>query len=320
MKTVFYSKYSCLNVSALASCLSLLLLTGCISNKSIAPQTANNNTDPIIEITHPTQESRPQYVARLHTELASGYYSRKQYQVALEEINEALKAYREYGPAYGMMALIHARLGDFKGAENAFYQAIQVSPNDPDIRNNFGAFLCERQRFRESLIQFDYALRNPLYLTPQIALQNAAECAYKGGEIPQAKHYYQQLGREMPAITPSAPLITPSVTPPASPIPSKSTQSTAPSSQQNSTIEQSDLLQKGRSAYEGGDLITAQTHIQKALQDTSSPSPALLHLALCIERRFANEEGEEKYADLLLSQHGRSYEALSLNTSDRGCS
>src|SRR4051812_36616982 len=76
------------------------LLIGCSANSPFIlpnPNGASNN-DLIID-TSQAQESQFTYLARLHTELATGYYTRKQYQVALEEVGEALKANPKYAPA-----------------------------------------------------------------------------------------------------------------------------------------------------------------------------------------------------------------------------
>lgn len=301
-----------------------LVMIGCSSHSSFVQPTSRGVTsgnDPIIDISHPSQETQSIYLARLHTELATGYYSRKQYQIALEEVAEALKADSQYAPAYGMMALTHAILGDNTGAENAFIRAIQVSPNDPDIRNNFGAFLCERRRFRESLEHFDHALRNSLYQTPQIALRNAAECASKGGDTERAARYYKQLGQPMPETSANP---APAAPPPARPIvqqqqPSATTYTYAPQPATPAASSSDSAFKIASAAYEQGDLLAAQDSIKRALQAPQSTA-ATIHLAMCIERRFANATEEERYADLLLNQFPQSAEARSLNTTNRGCS
>ncbi|MES2207940.1 MAG: hypothetical protein V4525_14235 [Pseudomonadota bacterium] len=356
-----------------------LVIIGCSSNSSLI-QPAASGSDPIIAITRPSQENQSQYQARLHTELAAAYYSRKQYQVSLEEIDQALKFDSSYAPAYGMMALIHGTLGDDKGAESAFNRALQFSPNDPDIRNNFGAFLCERRRFRESLVHFDYALRSPLYQTPQVALRNAAECAFKGGDKTRAAGFYQKLGEPMPQEAPLVPnaastlAIKPAALPQPEPAPLSATAKRSSAPVQNTTplpleesiasepvteiipaqpivsfktaprasapikniseapeslptpapasrntTKSSDTYQKAQKAYDEGDLLNAQDTIKLALQMNAN-SPEILHLAMCIERRFANIKEEEYYAGILLQRYPQSMQARSLNTTNRGCS
>ena len=47
--------------------------------------------------------------ARVHTELAAGYFELGNMAVALEEVKEALRADANYGPAYNVAGLIYAR-------------------------------------------------------------------------------------------------------------------------------------------------------------------------------------------------------------------
>jgi type IV pilus biogenesis/stability protein PilW len=365
------------------------IMIGCSSNTALFRSSNLSGSGPIIDVTQPTIETSIQYQARLRTELAAGYYSRKQYQVALEEVNNALAIDPKYGPAYGMLALIHSTLGDSIGAEKAFIRATEVAPSDPDIRNNFGAFLCERQRFKDSLAQFDIALRNPLYQTPQVALRNAAECAFKGGERQRAEVYYRRLGQPIPdapsatntttqaantnteengtvtapnhqneEINPTTPppaALTPPSAPATTSVPAlRPTISTKPSGSSTNIIvpaprlknkpsaqreESKDAIPNSNNttpiastptptanpfseaakAYAQGDLLKAQEWIAQTLK-TSSVSADAIHLAMCIERRFANAVGEEHYADLLLSRYPKSPQTSLLNHSDKGCS
>lgn len=293
------------------------MVIGCSSHSSLMQPTSSSGNGPIIDVTsNSTQESPARYEARLHTELSAGYYTRKQYQVALEEVATALKIDAQYGPAYGMMALIHASLGDNTGAENAFIRATQVSPNDPDIRNNFGAFLCERRRFKESVDQFEFSIRNPLYQTPQVALRNAAECASKGGDTERATRFYQKLGQPVPEMPSNTPASTVNTTKSLS----QTTPVSSPVEPQAVAISPAEsAFRSANNAYEQGDLLTAQDFIKQALQ-SPQPTPAMIHLAMCIERRFANSREEDRYADLLVEKHAKSAQARSLNTINRGCS
>ena len=50
----------------------------------------------------PPQKAPPQVRAQLHTELAAGYYERGQMEVALEELNLAIKIDPTYAQAYNI--------------------------------------------------------------------------------------------------------------------------------------------------------------------------------------------------------------------------
>src|SRR5688572_27235046 len=58
--------------------------------------------------------------ARVHTELASGYYELGSYGVAIEEANEALKADPNFTAAYNVLGLVYMELRDDQTAEANF--------------------------------------------------------------------------------------------------------------------------------------------------------------------------------------------------------
>ena len=135
----------------------------------------------------PGAETNAQARARVHTELSAGYYARGQYDVALEELKVALRDDPGYGPAYGMLGLVYSELRDDAQAERYFLRAIEVNQQDPEVRNNYGWFLCQRAREPQALVQFELAIRNPFYRTPDLAMLNAGRCALKIGDRKNAE-------------------------------------------------------------------------------------------------------------------------------------
>ena len=125
--------------------------------------------------------------AKAHTDLGFEYLSQNQLGTALQEAKVALKDDGNYTPAYNLLALVNMSLGENKAAEDAFQHALQLSPSDPEISNNYGWFLCRTKRERDAFAYFDTALRNPLYQTPIVALANTAECAMQIGQYAQAE-------------------------------------------------------------------------------------------------------------------------------------
>lgn len=121
--------------------------------------------------------------ARAFTNLASAYYTRAQYKIALDELRKAIIADSHYGPAYDVYGLIYMDLEEDTLADENFRRAIELDRNDSEARNNYGWFLCTRGRYQEGLEQFKAALRNPLYTRPEQAMTNAGLCAEKSGDL-----------------------------------------------------------------------------------------------------------------------------------------
>jgi type IV pilus assembly protein PilF len=143
-------------------------------------------------------ETPARYRARLHTELGANYLQRGQFAVALDELREAVRIDPSYGLAHSIMALVHANLGEDPKAEAAFRRAIEVAPNEGDIRNQYGSFLCGQNKTEEGLAQFEAALRLPLYQTPNVALENAGSCALAAKRIRPAEAYFNRLVQVAP--------------------------------------------------------------------------------------------------------------------------
>ena len=130
--------------------------------------------------------------ARVHTELAAQYYQRAQLSVALDELRQALGFEPDYAPAYDVRGLVHMALQEDREAEADFQHSLQLDSASSEAHNNYGWFLCQRGRERESVAQFLAALKNPLYSTPEKAYLNAGICSRKAGEPKDADAYLQK--------------------------------------------------------------------------------------------------------------------------------
>jgi type IV pilus assembly protein PilF len=181
-----------LSFKAALVCALVALVTGC-ANRTVDP-----NDQPALNATTTSNEDPLRFRAKTHTELGANYFQRGQMAVALEELNEAVRLDPRYGIAHSILGLIHADLGEDAKAEASFRRAVEASPNEGDIRNNYGSYLCRQNKSREGIEQFEAALRLPLYATPQVALENAGSCAVRAGLIRPAETYYARLVQIQP--------------------------------------------------------------------------------------------------------------------------
>lgn len=130
--------------------------------------------------------------ARIRLELAVGYYEQRQMAVALDEIKQALNADPNFADAYSMRGLIYMEMGENRLAEENFLQALRLSPNSPDFNNNYGWFLCQNGKERESLSYFETALKTRSYQSPAKALNNAGTCSLKLRDAKAAEQYFSR--------------------------------------------------------------------------------------------------------------------------------
>jgi type IV pilus assembly protein PilF len=128
--------------------------------------------------------------AQIRLELASAHYQQANYPQALEELRAALAIDPDNVAALGLMGLVQMDLGERAQAEESFQRALRIAPNDSDLLNNYGWFLCQTGRAREAIPQFQAALSNPLYSTPARALHNAGICSLRFGDEAGAEAYF----------------------------------------------------------------------------------------------------------------------------------
>jgi len=155
--------------------LTCVMLAACAQN----PMSSESQANSVQTGTTSGDVGNPRNRARIHTELGSAYFERGNMGVALEEARIAIEADPDYAPAYNLLGLVHMDLRENAVAQQHFEHAHRLSPNDPDINNNFGWFLCQSGREEESLSYFLAAIKNPLYNNPARSYVNAGLCAVR---------------------------------------------------------------------------------------------------------------------------------------------
>ena len=244
----------------------LLALCGC----ALAP------TDSALKpaVTTIGEEDTMRTRARVHTELAAGYFELGSMGVALEEVREALRADANYGPAYNVAGLVYAELKEERLAQENFQRALRINPLDSDANNNFGRYLCERKREAEGIKYFLAALRNPLYQNPDLSFVNAGVCSRRRGDIAAAEGYFLNALKARPT-------------------------------QPQALYNLADI------AYARGDYTQAKAYLTRLAQ-VAQPTAETLWLAVRVERRLGDRNSEASYAMQLRRQFPESKEASAL--------
>lgn len=223
----------------------------------------------------PGQEQKntdPRNRARIHTELGAMYFQAGNYAVALDELRIAMNADASYFQAYSIRGLVHTALKENDKAEADFRRALDIAPNDPEVNNNYGWYLCETGKERQSIAYFLNALKSPLYETPDRAYTNAGTCALKAGDLEGAQNYLLkalQMSRDgaMPA-----------------------------------------RLELAKLFYRRGILEESRVYLNDALKMMEPPSAEALWLGLRLERKLGNRVAEGGFASQLRSRYPSSTE------------
>lgn len=156
------------------------LLSACASSGPAgAPQELRTASD----------TSTNEKLAGIRLQLASGYYQEGKYEVALDEVKQAINAYPGYAEAYGMRALIYTSMGQLALAESNYQRALELAPANPGLANNYGSFLCQNGKPAQAMRYFDAALADRSYRSPVSALVNAGNCSIGLKKYDAAERY-----------------------------------------------------------------------------------------------------------------------------------
>lgn len=182
----------------LAALLAASVLAGCASSNRELPGSSST------ELKTASDATADDKLASIRLELAIGYYQAGSYDVALDEVKKALAASPNLSDAYGVRALIYTAMDEMVLADENYQRALRLAPNNPELYNNYGSFLCQNNRFDQGLAQFEVALKNTRYQSPVKAMVNAGACANKAKKYDLAERYLldaQRIEPDMPAIS-----------------------------------------------------------------------------------------------------------------------
>ena len=154
--------------------LAALLLTSCATT-TLDPDIPNIPRNPEAAVTN--------------VRLGVKYMQQGRLQLADTKFKRALAQDPSSSLVWWTNALFAEKLGELDKAERYFRKAIRLNKKDSEAHNNFGAFLCRQERVEEALQEFDQAVANPLYATPEYAYTNAGVCLLQQGDNDRARDY-----------------------------------------------------------------------------------------------------------------------------------
>ena len=142
-------------MAALAAALLAVLLAGCASQQAV---------------------SQRRDAAIYNTELGIAYMRRGDLAIAQTKLDRAVQENPDDPDVHNARALLFARMGESRRADHEFREAIRLGNKNPDFENNYAVYLCNAGRVDEGVQTFVSAAHNPLYMTPELAYDNAGVC------------------------------------------------------------------------------------------------------------------------------------------------
>ncbi len=160
-----------------------LFLVACATTTS---ETINSNSN------RKTSKANLKDASQLNTQLAIGYIQQKQYKPARDKLEKSIEQDPENVTAYKTLAYLYASLGLTEEAEIKYSEALDLKPNDPDLSNYYGAFLCGNGKYDEAQKHLKVAYSDPFYESRYLAQSNAGSCFIKQGEYKKAEALLRQ--------------------------------------------------------------------------------------------------------------------------------
>lgn len=224
-----------------------------------------------------SKEKNGEDLAGIYADMALGHMQRQppDYVRAKEKLEKALEADPKLVRAHHYAAELYARTEDDEKAEYHFRHALELAPRDPNLKNNFGAFLCARNRFPEAETQFLAAIEDPAYTTPHLAYENLARCALRVPNAAKAERYFDEALKRQPNLP---------VT----------------------------LFHMAQLQYDKREFFRARAFLERYLS-VGSATPAVLLLGVQIEKALGDSAMVARYAQELRSSFPDSSEAAAVS-------
>ncbi len=125
--------------------------------------------------------------AEANVQLGAAYLRDGDLGLANEKLLKALEQNPKSVQGNSMYALLLNELGKTAKARIYFKKSIKLAPDDSAVRNNYGTFLCDQGEIDEAVVQFQRALLDPLYRTPEYAYANIGACLLKIPDFERAE-------------------------------------------------------------------------------------------------------------------------------------
>jgi type IV pilus assembly protein PilF len=134
----------------------------------------------------------PSEASRINTRLGTDYLRQGDLETAREKLEKAVAQDPYNGEARSTLALLYTRTGETTKADAAYRRALDLQPDDPNLLNNYGVFLCGRKDYARADSTFKRAAANVRYGAPEVAYTNAGVCAKQKPDMDQAEAYFRQ--------------------------------------------------------------------------------------------------------------------------------
>lgn len=239
--------------TAIGLCLSCALLAACVP------------TGPTTRIVQSDDAADQNY------QLGARYYRNGNYDLARDRLERAISIDRRMAHAHSLLALTLVELGQDRLAVESFNRAVRLAPNNPDVRNAYAIYLCQKNNFDEAIVQFERAIGIIENEETYVMMTNAGVCISKKPDLDMAEKYLRDALSVRPTYGEA-------------------------------------LIQMAALQHRLDDNFRARAFLDRYLAE-NTPSAAVLYLAVQIETADSEDRAATDYTNQLIREFPESAEA-----------
>ena len=136
--------------------------------------------------------------AKTRVSLGLTYLNNGNYSQAKFNLDKALQFAPRLADAHFSLAYYYQQVEEHDAAEEAYQRAMDLAPQNADIANSYGAFLCQRGKYLQAKRYFLKALNSDNYISSGETYENLALCSRSQGEMGDALEYLRSAVNHQP--------------------------------------------------------------------------------------------------------------------------
>lgn len=140
----------------------------------------------------PVREANTEKAAELNADLGLRYMMQGKNELAMQKLRRALEYNSDSVEAHHYIAELYRRVERPDDADRHFRIALDLTPEDSALRNNYGIFLCSQKRYDDAEEQLLKVLEDPVYDGRAGTYENLGLCMQKKPDLEKAESYFRQ--------------------------------------------------------------------------------------------------------------------------------
>lgn len=209
--------------------------------------------------------------ANLNLQMGVRYLEMNMLEVAKEKLETAYTLDSRNPEILNALAIYYERMKNDDEAADYYESAINKAPDNYSIKNNYGRFLCERNRQEKGLSLLQESLDSPLNKRPWLALTNIGICRLQQKDVTQAEDHFRRALQANPEYPPA-------------------------------------LQEMMKISYNKQQYMSARAFLERYLA-VAKHSPETLWYGFQTERALGNSQGADSYKEQLIMTFPTSTEA-----------